>query len=259
MSIRTRVARCLCAVALVGSAGAASAREAGVSRSLEEVGTPDQAPGARAAGLVLDRLSERDLRTWRDIEAVVAATDARGRPRSATLRRLWTWAQASQHVIHVEIVPPSELPDGVVGKFRAEQVDPEGLRHVAVIQLCPGNIRRARVAPSPNGVEGFARFAGLTDEERYAEVLAHELAHAEYFLEDTDLFARLEAAHRARAEFLAGRERSMARLAPDLRERLARAGETLAATEAYAEPVEAAVLRELNGITSAAAARASSR
>jgi len=83
--------------------------------------------------------------------------------------------------------------------------------------------------------------------ERYAEVLAHELADAEYFMEVPKLFAQVEAAHRARADFPASGERSMERVSPDLRERRAEARVTLAATEAHAEPVEAAELAELNG------------
>jgi hypothetical protein len=263
MSIRTRVARILCVVATVGLAHAAGGAGAHYGPPAPTSRSPEatrRAPPETQTGFVLDRLSKRDLRAWRAIEEVAAATDDDGQPRSPTLRRLWDWAEASPHAIHVELVPRSKVANGVVGIFRAERADPTGSHHTAVIRLCPANIRHARVAPSPDAVHAFARFEGLTDVERYAEVLAHELAHAEYFMKDPKLFAQLEAAHRARAEFLASGERSIERVSLELRERLVKARVNLAATEAYAEPVEAAVLAELNGAaTTRTAAAGSSR
>jgi hypothetical protein len=201
-------------------------------------------PAART-GLRLDRLSKGDLRTWRALEKVVAGSDAAGRPRSPTLRGLWDWAHATRHVLHVEMVERSEVAFGEVGLCQLERVDSAGLSHSVVIRLCPRNIRLAKASRGPNSVLSFVRFEGLTGLERHAEVLAHELAHAHYFLDDPERVAQLEAAKRTRAEFLRGAERAVGRLPEGLRRRLEESTAVLAATEAHAESVEAAVLREL--------------
>jgi hypothetical protein len=207
-------------------------------------------PAAPGKGFLLDRLSEGDLRLWRAIEEVVTASDETGAPRSATLRRLSDWARTSTHALHVEMVRRSRLPAGTAGIFRVERVDPRGLSHAVVIRLCPENIRRAKVSQGPDPIASFVRFEGLTEPERFAEVLAHELAHAEYFLESPERLAQLDAAQGTIEELLSRAARAkgprgaayeeLARLS---REPLA----VLAACEAHAESVEGAVLRELAG------------
>jgi hypothetical protein len=133
---------------------------------------------------------------------------------------------------------------GMVGVFRVERVDPAGLAHVAVIQLCPRSIGYARVRPAPDAVDPFVRFEGLAEIERYAEVLAHELAHAKYLLENPDRLAQLVSAQRAVDAFLSGAGRGVNRHL-DLARRLPESLAVLAAAEAHAESVEAAVLNEL--------------
>jgi hypothetical protein len=145
------------------------------------------------------------------------------------------------------MVSPFKVTAGTAGVFRVERVDPAGRSHVAVIRLCPRNIRFARVARGPNSVVSFVRFEGLTDAERYAEVLAHELAHAEYFLESAERLARLEAAQGAIEAFLSGNGREIAGWHQELGRQLQQPLAVLAASEAHAESVEAVVLRELAG------------
>jgi hypothetical protein len=253
MPLATRVARAFCVVLTAGAVslpdlarGREIDRQSGLGGrdSVAQVGAPASRAGS---GLVLDRLSKGHLRTWRAIGEIVAASDASGQPRSPTLRGLWEWAHAASHVIHVEMVSPSKVANGLVGVFQVERVDPSGLRHVAVLRICPTNIRRAVAGSGPNSVDSFVRFLGLTEVERYAEVLAHELAHAQYFLESPERVAQLEAAQRTRAEFLSGSERSIRRLPEDLGRRLRESFAVLAACEAYAESVEAVVLKELAG------------
>jgi hypothetical protein len=204
-------------------------------------------PTKAATGLLLDRLSKGDLRIWRVIERVVAASDPSGEPRSPTLRRLWEWARASAHVLHIEMVSPFLQPAGIAGVFRVEHVDPVGLSHVTVIRLCPRNIRYAKIGRGPNAVTYFIRFEGLTEVERYAEVLGHELAHAEYFLENPERLAGLQAAQSATAAFLSGRGRAIEPVHQDIGRRLEEPLALLAASEVHAESVEAVVLRELAG------------
>jgi hypothetical protein len=76
-------------------------------------------------------------------------------------------------------------------------------------------------------------------------VLAHELAHAEYFLESPERLAQLEAAQGAIAAFRSGNRRVIKPVYQDLGRRLQEPLAVLAACEAHAESVEAVVLREL--------------
>jgi hypothetical protein len=255
MSIRTCVAEAFCVAIVAGVASAADpapARETDLLRGLER---PDSvatvvvsSPPARAGtGLLLERLSKGHLRIWRAIQEVVAASDASGEPRSPTLRRLSEWARTSPHVLHVEMVSPFGQPAGTAGVFRVERIDPASQSHVAVIRLCPRNIRYAVVGQGPNSVESFVRFEGLTDVERYAEVLAHELAHAAYYLESPERLAQLAAAQGAIEAFLSGSGRSIKPVHRELERRLQKPLAVLAAGEVHAESVEAVVLRELAG------------
>ena len=93
----------------------------------------------------------------------------------------------------------------------------------------------------------FVRFEGLTDVERYAEVLAHELAHAEYFLESPERLAQLEAAQNAIRDVPDPAARAR-RACPRISQRtLSEPFAVLTASEAHAESMEAIVLRELAG------------
>jgi hypothetical protein len=246
MSIRTHVAGCFCVALAGGIAGAPDAAAALNTDPRPGVASATIAPQppAPAGGLRLDRLSKGDRRLWRAIEEVVAASDAAGAPRSSTLRRLWEWARTSPHVLHVEMVPPSKLAAGMVGVFRVESFDPEGLRHVGVIRLCPINIRRGKVSAGLDPAVPFLRFAGLTDAERFAEVLAHELAHAEYSLESPERLAEVQAAQAA-IEQTFSRAGRAAKPLEELVRQSAKPLAVLAAGEAHAESVEAVVLREL--------------
>ena len=248
MSIGTHVARplCLLAAGLASLSGATHAGE-GAAHSAVASAASVGPPVAAGGGLLLDRLSKGDLRLWRSIEEIVAASDPAGVPRSPTLRRLWEWARASSHVLQIEIVAPSRLATGMAGTFRVDSVDPAGLRHVAVIDLCPGNIQRARASLGPNSVLSFVRFDGLNDAERYAEVLAHELAHAEYFLESAERITELQAAQGAILAASSRTGRATRWALEDLVRQCEKPLAVMAASEPHAESVEALVARELAG------------
>jgi hypothetical protein len=145
------------------------------------------------------------------------------------------------------MVSRSKVAAGVVGVFRVERVDPAGLTHVVVIRLCPWNIERARARPAPDATHTFVRFEGLTEVERYAEVLAHELAHAEYVLDNPERLAQVVAAQRAVDAFLSGSEPGVERPHLVVSQRLPEPLAVLATAEADAESVEAVVLQELVG------------
>src|SRR5262245_59304188 len=131
MSTRARVARAFFVVITAGV----------VSDADRALALPADPPG-----LNLGPLSRGDRDVSPAITQVAAPSRAAGAPRPPTLRRLIEWARTSPHVLHVETVPPSKLPAGLVGVFRVERPDPAGRSHVAVIRLCPTNIQRAKVS-----------------------------------------------------------------------------------------------------------------
>jgi hypothetical protein len=135
----------------------------------------------------------------------------------------------------------------MAGVFDVEAFDFTGLRHVAVIRLCPGNIQRAKVGSGPDAVQAFVRFDGLSETERYAEVLAHELAHAEYFLASPERVVELQAAQAAVAASFSRPARGAKPVYEDLVRRCEKPLAVLAASEAHAQSMEAVVLRELSG------------
>jgi hypothetical protein len=244
LSNRTRIARlCVFAAGIASLPGAVrTTRAAGPGfLSAAPVG-PER---AAEVGFRLDRPSKGDLRLWHAIEGIATASDATGVSRSPTLRRLWDWARTSPHVLRIEIVAPSRIAAGMAGLFRVESVDPAGLRHVAVISICPDNIQRAKASAGPNSALFFVRFEGLTEAERYAEVLAHELAHAEYFLESVERLAELQAAQQAIQAALTRTRRAREEGVEDLVRESEKPLAVMAASEPHAESLEADVVREL--------------
>jgi hypothetical protein len=137
-----------------------------------------------ASGIRTDRLSPKQLRVWAAIERIVFAKDRSGRFIHPKLRSLWQQAETSGHVIHVEMPGPRDDLDGRAGRFVIERFDPDGKSHTAVIRLCLPVIDGAVTDRIFRRTDGFIPFKGLGKEERYAEVLAHELAHAVWFLSD---------------------------------------------------------------------------
>lgn len=139
---------------------------------------------ASATNIITDRLTSKDLRRWNAIKRVVFAEDIEGQPLHPTLRSLWDQLERSGHVIYIEMRGMGHAISNTAGVFHIERFDPEGVRHEAVIRLYPEIIDRAYVGPSAARSDGFIPFQGLDKEERYVEVLGHELAHAVHILSD---------------------------------------------------------------------------
>ena len=137
-------------------------------------------------GILTERLSPRDLRKWRAIERQVLLETGSGAPLYPVLRGLWDKVNNSGHAVFIEIAQATRLSSCTAGNFRIETLDPTGKRHVGVIWLNLENIDQAFVGPSSANSSGFIPFVDLTRDERYAEVLGHELAHA------ADIFETLE-------------------------------------------------------------------
>jgi hypothetical protein len=171
-----RVAGIIALIILSGLAGGAGS----------DVRAQDSASlnSATATNIITDRLTGKDLRRWEAIKRIVFAEDIEGQPLHPTLRSLWDRLDRSGHAIYIEMRGMGRAISNTAGVFHIERLDPEGLKHVATIRLYPETIDRAYVGPAAGVPEGFIPFQGLSKEERYAEVLGHEMAHAIDILSD---------------------------------------------------------------------------
>lgn len=200
-----------------------------------------------AAGLLTIRLSPKQLKRWQEIKQLALAEGEDGQPLHPTLRGLWEWAEMSQHAIYIEMIGRSRRRLALAGNFQVQQFDPQGNRHMAVIQFSLSNIDRAYVGPLAARADGFIPFLGLSREERYAEVLGHELAHARWTLSEVERARQDKELVGQTNEWLLSRnqQRQGQPYEADLQQRLRERDAFLAETEANAEAVEVRVWREL--------------
>jgi hypothetical protein len=202
---------------------------------------------ALADGIITDRLTDKDLRRWNAIKRIVFAEDSDGQPLHPTLRGLWEKLERSGHTIYIEMRGMGRAISNTAGIFQIERLDPEGVRHVAVIRLYPDTIDRAFVGPSAARAEGFIPFLGLSKEERYAEVLGHEMAHAVHILSDLTR-ARMveELVQQTNEMFLSyGRRNGYAKIEPEMQRRIDIRDAFLKELEEPAEAAELLIWREI--------------
>lgn len=202
---------------------------------------------APVTGVITDRLTSKDMRRWNAIERIVFSEDAEGQPLHPTLRRLWEELERSGHAIYIEMRGAGRAISNTAGTFHLEHLDPEGLRHVAVIRLYPETIDRAYIGPNGARHKGFIPFLGLKREERYAEVLGHEMAHALHILSDLRLAQMVvELIQQTNESFLLyGKQNGYANIEPGMRRRLDRRDAFLKELEAPAEAAERLIWREI--------------
>lgn len=195
-------------------------------------------------GFRTERLAPEELRRWEIIKNIAFASDDRGRPWHTTLVDLWTRLEASGHVIYVELQARDNSNNNVGGVFRIEQFDPRGIRHTALIRLYLTNIERAFVGPAAARPDGFIPFEYLDRNERYVEVLGHELAHASWILSDLERARQVkERIEQTNEIFLA--RRGQVDNDPVLLQRLEERDRLLVELEAQAEALEVIIWQEL--------------
>jgi hypothetical protein len=201
---------------------------------------------AAATNIITDRLTAKDLRRWEAIKRIVFAEDIEGQPLHPTLLGLWEKLERSGHTIYIEMRGMGRAISNTAGVFHIERLDSEGLRHVAIIRLYPETIDRAFIGPTA-GADGFIPFQGLSREERYAEVLGHEMAHAVHILSDPAR-ARMvkEVVQETNELFLSyGRKYGYANIGPEMQRRLSLRDALLKELEEPAEAAEKLVWREI--------------
>ncbi len=199
------------------------------------------------SGLITSRLSQKELDRWKTIEKIAFAEDSRRQPLHPTLRNLWQWVETSGHAVFIEIMRTTRTSTCTAGSFIIERFDPKGEKHVAVIKLNLSSIDLAYVGPESARENGFIPFEGLTRDERYVEVLAHELAHAVHILTNLDRAGKVEEMVEKTNEILLSRRpnRHDAPLSQDMKRRLSRRDALLKDLEKQAEEMELIIWREL--------------
>jgi hypothetical protein len=207
-----------------------------------------QVEGNAPTGVITDRLSSKELERWRRIERLIYTTDAEGQILHPILFALWTWLKSSGHTIHLEIQIAKTSLTGAAGVFRLERFDPSGRRHIASIKLYLNNIDYAFVGSETRRPDGVIPFDGLYKEERYAEVLGHELAHAIDILPNLERARQVEELVEQTNELLRSRyQRKGGKLIFEegMEQRIANRDSFLQQLETTSEMVEALVWREL--------------
>lgn len=201
----------------------------------------------QSTGLLTDRLSSKELEKWKIIERIVFAEDANFQPLHPTLVNLWEWVATSGHVVYVEFASPGNASSCMAGHFVIERFDPLGEKHVAVIRLNLSNINQAYIGPDTRRPNGFIPFLGLDREERYAEVLGHELAHAVHILTSMERTHMVEeVVQKTNQMLLSEHSRTKGEgLRPELQHRLSKRDALLQKLEDQAEAMEVVVWREL--------------
>jgi hypothetical protein len=159
--------------------------------SVARAQSPVCQPRTSATGINTSRLQEKDLAKWCAIERLVLAVNKAGEPRYPLLRYLFKWAESGDHTIYIEL-PEVRQIGFTAGSFLIERYDRCGLRQEAVIRLYLETIDRVYVGADMRRSDGLIPFAGLNRDERYAEVLGHELGHAFNILNDFRLTRKFE-------------------------------------------------------------------
>jgi hypothetical protein len=198
-------------------------------------------------GIRTDRLTPRQLQTWRLIQQIVEAVDRTGRPLHPRLSSLWQWAQSSGNTIYIEILDEKNPQTYHAGLLTVQEPNGRGTGRTAVIQFWSSIIERASAQKEVRRADGFVPFEGLGRIERYAQVLGHELTHAALQLQDPVYDQMCRDLETEKAAFLASRKQNVQGVAYDQssRERLSRILSLSEQIESPAQKAEAEIWREL--------------
>lgn len=199
----------------------------------------------KQTGLLAARLSQKDLERWKSLTRLVRAEGKKGEPLYPVLRALWEWADNSGHVIYVEVPEGGPTPTSTAGSINFEKFDPTGKHHIVVLKLNLSNIDQAVISPRVARSNGFIPFLELSKEERYVEVLGHELAHVKYVMESLLRAQLVNELIQTTNDWLLDKIHQKALLAPGMIERLSQRDVLLRELERQAEETEEVIWQEL--------------
>ncbi len=138
----------------------------------------------KRGGFNTSRLSRDDLKKWKAIEKIATQKGQDEQALLPTLQGLWEWAAHSEHTIVVEIIKSPGFQSNSAGSLSIESYDPACQSHTVTLKLFLSNIDNALISATTARKNGFIAFQFLKKEERYAEVLGHELSHAKFILQN---------------------------------------------------------------------------
>ncbi len=215
----------------------------------QAVSGPARVDATASDGIRTDRLTPRQLQTWRAIERIVQAVDRTRRPLHPRLFSLWQWALTSGHVIYVELIDEKNPQTYHAGFLTVQEPVAKDSARIAVIQLWCSIIEKASVQTEVRRPDGFIPFEGLGKFERYAQVLGHELAHAQLQLKDSSYDGLCRELEKERTAFLASRRQDSSGGSYDQssKEQLRRILSLTERIEKPAQTVEVEIWRELLG------------
>ncbi len=195
-------------------------------------------------GIRTDRLTSRQLQTWRSIERIVQAVDGSGRPLHPKLFGLWQRIQSKGHTVFIEMTE-HQAPTAVGAKTTLEKTGLDGNRRAAVIWMQLWAMDKALANRAVQRPDGLIPYNRLGKHERYAEALGHELAHAVLMLEDPG-YEHLCSEYRLEsAELLALLGRGHGAANPEIMPRRQRLQSMADRIEKPAEAAEIEIWREL--------------
>jgi len=203
----------------------------------------------KETGILTSRLSGRQLRIWRSIERIVFARDKSGRLLHPTLHGLWQEAEGSGCAIYIEMPDPKGGSPYFAGGFFLEKPGSANEPPAGVIRLYLPAIGNASTSGRTRRDNGFMPFEGLRRmDQRYAEVLGHELVHALLTLTDPRHASVCREVEREVAALtLQLKERKEKTLDDETRARMQRIQEMSEELERRPEAVEVDIWRELLG------------
>jgi len=204
----------------------------------------------RASNLITDRITGKQLKHWYAIKRVALAEDANQKPLHPILHHLWNWAETGNHAIYIELISGYGTIGSTAGRFRIVKLDPDGKRHISLIQLYLNTIDQAYIGTESARSDRLIPLKGLNKYERYAEVLGHELAHAHHVLTNLERTKQVyelveETNVLLLAHHIGKRQKCCRELGLELQRRIKERDTLLHELELYAEGVEAEVWREL--------------
>jgi hypothetical protein len=206
----------------------------------------------KRGGFNTSRLSSNNLKKWKSIEKIATQKGQNDQALYPTLQGLWEWAAHSEHTIVVEIIKSSGFQSNSAGSISIESYDPACQSHTVTLKLFLSNIDSALIAATAARKNGFIAFQFLKKEERYVEVLGHELSHAKFILKN-NLRTRLvnELVEDTNESILVNaHDNTPGSSTPFLRDRISQRDALLKELEAEAEANEEIIWRELVGTKS---------
>jgi hypothetical protein len=149
------------------------------------------------SGMSTGRLTSKQLRIWGEVGKIAEAADEAGQSLHPRLHSLWQWAKGNGHTIVIDMT--EVRGSHAAGRTTLEEQDRAGQQPVAVLWLNVYAIDNANPNLASRLSDDLQPSRKLGKNERYAEIVGHELTHAFLMLENPE-YARLSSELRMEAD-----------------------------------------------------------